>query len=171
MKHLTFMFLWIGAIVCNSAIAEDKKADITPTRTLESRVRLLEARLSSLEARVPSKFASLDCISGKYDEFMLQSNNLVFFASCKKIEPYLEGYKVTIQVGNPHAFNFSNVKGELGHGEDLFNAFSNKSEITTSEIIRAGTWQELTVIVNPSTAKQMRSLILELSAERAGAIQ
>jgi len=48
---------------------------------------------------------------------MFDNGALVFFAACTKIEPYLEGHKITISIGNPHAFNFSNVKGALSYGK------------------------------------------------------
>ncbi|MEQ6342933.1 MAG: hypothetical protein M3A44_15140 [Gammaproteobacteria bacterium] len=171
MKAMSSVLLMLCAFYCCNAIAEEQKPGKKTVPSLESSVKILESRISALESRVSSQYASLNCDTGKYDEFMFQLSKLVFFASCTKIEPYLEGHRITVQIGNPHAFNFSNVKGHLFYGKEIWDAFSNQVEISTTNTIRAGTWQTITVVVNPSTAEQMRSLILELSAETASAIQ
>ena len=125
----------------------------------------------SAEANHPGpdtyKWASLDCNTGKYDEFLFGSGALVFFASCSKIEPYLEGHRVTITVGNPHSFNFSGVKGNLYYGTDFADAMSRQVEVSFTDVIRSGAWTTLQIIVNPSKAEQMRYIGLELSSQTA----
>ena len=89
---------------------------------LEKKLQLLEMRVNGLQGRVSYRLATLDCNSGKYDEFLLDTGNLTFFAACSKIEPYLEGHRVTISVGNPYAFSFRNIRGKLGYGKDFADA-------------------------------------------------
>lgn len=140
-----------------------------PSVDIERRVRMLEFQMKSIERRISHRFAELDCNSGKYDEFMFDTGALVFFAACTKIEPYLEGHKITISIGNPHAFNFSNVKGELRYGKDVFDSIERKVEVSMTESIRAGTWNTIMVTVNPSKAEDLRYLGLTLNAATASA--
>jgi len=135
---------------------------------LERRIQILENQIKSLNRRVAFRFAELNCNSGKYDEFMFDSGALVFFAACTKIEPYLEGHKITISIGNPHSFNFSNVKGTLSYGRDLVDSLERRVEVSITETIRAGTWNTIVVTVNPSKAEDMRYLGLTLEASTAG---
>ena len=160
--------LLVGLVA--ATIAQAQKPPPTTTdriAELEDRLKFLQNQLTSLQSRVAYGFASLDCNTRKYDEFQFDSSKLVFFASCQKIEPYLEGHRITLHIGNPYAFNFSSIKGKLGYGKDILDAFSKKIEVSTPDSIRAGTWHVLTVIINPSKAEEMRNLILELSAETA----
>jgi len=136
---------------------------------LEQQLATLRSRVNTLSRRIGYDLASLDCNSKKYVEFRFEDSHLIFFASCKAIEPYLEGHKVQISIGNPHSFNFSNVKGNLGYGKTIVGAADQKVEISLTESIRAGSWHTITVIVNPSKAEDMRELILELKAETAWA--
>ena len=136
---------------------------------LDRRLKLLELQVRSLQARTPHRYASLDCNSGKYDEFLFSSGTLVFLASCTKIEPYLEGHRVTLSIGNPHSFNFSNVKGKLSYGKDWADALERQVEVSMTDSVRAASWTSITVIVNPSKTEQMRYLGLELNAETASA--
>jgi hypothetical protein len=135
----------------------------------ERRIKLLEAQVRSLQTRTTYRYAALDCNTGKYDEFLFLSGNLVFLASCTKIEPYLEGHRVTISVGNPHFFNFSNVKGTHSYGKDWADAIERNVEVSMTDSIRAGSWTTVTVIINPSKPEQLRYLGLELNAQSASA--
>lgn len=162
------LLVFVCAVISAAASGQTPKAT-QPPADLERRVRVLEFQMKSIERRVSHRFAELDCNSGKYDEFMFETGALVFFAACTKIEPYLEGHKITISIGNPHAFNFSNVKGELRYGKDVFDSLERKVEVSIAESIRAGTWNRIMVTVNPSKAEDLRYLGLTLNAETAGA--
>ena len=152
------------------APAPPKPAAALNAQEIETRVRVLEFQLKALQERVrASRSATLDCNSGKYDEFLFQTGSLIFFAACTKIEPYLEGHRITVNIGNPHSFNFSNVKGSLQYGKDVLEVIkkNQKVDVSVMDTIRSGSWNTITVIVNPSKPEDMRYLYLELSAEAA----
>lgn len=139
------------------------------TEELERRLKVLETQVRGLQSRTAYKFASLDCNTGKYDEFLFSGGTLVFLASCTKIEPYLEGHRVTLSIGNPHSFNFSSVKGSLSYGKDWADAVERQVEVSVTDSVRAGSWTSITVIINPSKPEQMRYLGLEMTAQVASA--
>lgn len=136
---------------------------------LEQQIKWLQSRINDLTGKIPYGFASLDCNSKKYVEFRFEESHLVFFASCQNVEPYLEGHRVLLEIGNPYSFNFSNVKGRLQYGKTLVEAVKQQVEISPTDMLRSGAWQSLTVIVNPSKPEDLRKLWLELKAETAGA--
>lgn len=144
---------------------------ISSAEDIEKRIRSIESQVRSLQDRVAFRSATLDCNTGKYDEFLFNTGALVFFAACTKIEPYLEGHRIAVTVGNPHAFNFSNVKGAFHFGKDWLDSVVKKVEVSVTEAIRGASWTTITIIVNPSQAEDMRYLSLSLNAETAGAVR
>jgi hypothetical protein len=167
LQHTLVGIVLLAAHVTVGAQAVNQPALMDRIKNLETQVQTLQSRLSSVSNRVPARWASLDCNSGKYDEFLFNDGHLPLFAACTNIEPYLEGHRIRITVGNPHSFNFSNVKGTLGYGKTVFDAFDRKVEVSTTEVFRAGTWTVIVVNINPSKAEDLRSLVLELSAATA----
>jgi hypothetical protein len=132
-------------------------AAVTPAE-LERRIKMLEFQVRGLQGRVAYKYASLDCNTGKYDEFQFDSGSLVFFAACSKIEPYLEGHKITVSIGNPYTFTFSNVKGLLNYGKDWADSLQKKVDVSMTETLRGGAWNTIVITVNPSKPEEMRYL-------------
>lgn len=159
------------SLVGDSAIAQTapKSPPMSATQDIEKRLKAIEFQVKSLQDRVAFRSATLDCNTGKYDEFLFNTGVLVFFAACTKIEPYLEGHRITVSVGNPHSFNFSNVKGALNYGKDWVNSLEKKVDVSITDAIRGASWTTVTIIVNPSKAEDMRYLSLSLNAETAGA--
>jgi hypothetical protein len=169
---LALLALALILLPAASTLAQGPQQKTQPAQSdriaeLERLVKALQSRINTMDQKLAYPFASLDCNSKKYVEFRLENSRLVFFAICKGVEPYLEGHKVLLSVGNPHAFNFSGVKGKLGYGKTVKEALYQEVEISTTETLRAGSWHSLTVIVNPSKAEDMRILVLELTAETA----
>jgi hypothetical protein len=177
MHLLKLLFsLSLSTLICTPAAFAQTAGTKTPTakpeaasinQDYERRINSLEAQISNLQNRVAYKFATLDCNTGKYDEFQFASGTLAYFAACTKIEPYLEGHKITISIGNPYAFAFSNVKGNLNYGKDWSDVANKKVEVNFNESLRGGAWNSLVVTVNPSKPEEMRLLYLNLSAQTA----
>jgi hypothetical protein len=129
------------SIASGTALAQASASTRSPTiQDLEKKVQALEGQLNAVRNRVAYRLASLDCNLGKYDEFLFETGSLTFFAACNKIEPYLEGHRVTIAIGNPYAFSFKNIKGKLGYGKDFGDALVQNAEVNTHESLRPGSW-------------------------------
>lgn len=135
---------------------------------LEKRVERLETEVRILSVRIPYRTATLDCDNGRYAEFLPESSSIVLFASCAKIEPYLEGHQVTLNIGNPSTFNLNNISGNLYYGKDIVDAFSRSVPVSTTESLRFGVWTRIVVTVNPSKAEDMRHLELSIKSTSVG---
>ena len=135
---------------------------------LQRSVKVIELQLENLQGRVASKYAPLDCNTGNFTEFQLQTGSLPFLANCTKIEPYLEGHKVTVNIGNPYTFAFSKVQGFRYYGRDLTEALKSAKEVSITETLKSGAWTTIVITVNPSKVEDMRFLLLELEAKTAG---
>jgi hypothetical protein len=82
------------------------------------------------------------------------------FVSCKNIEPYMEGHRLTVQIGNPHSFNFGGISGRVDYG----NLLEKSVELSYAGDLAAGRWTTITVVINPSKPEDLRLLWLYLSA-------
>src|SRR5258708_23696899 len=98
----------VAMLMCNPSIglAQTPKENKPPPLSQAETNAALDYRLQILEARVEASFANLDCNTHNFDSFIMQSPKMLMFASCKNIEPYLEGHRLTIQIGNPYTFSF-----------------------------------------------------------------
>jgi hypothetical protein len=154
-------------LLATSAAAQQPRTLSQQLEDQDKRLRILESQVRNLQNRTAYKWASLDCNTGKYDEFLFTTGALVFFASCSKIEPYLEGHRITVTIGNPHTFNFSGVKGTLYYGTDFTDALARQVEVSFPEVIRSGSWTTIQIVVNPSKVEHMRYVGLELNSQTA----
>lgn len=154
-----------GPVLAQKVKGSGKASEaVSSPADLEKRVRRLEYDVEDLQERVSFRVAHLDCNTGKYDEFMLDTSSLVFFAACTSIEPYLEGHRLTFTIGNPHAFDFSQLKGSLRYGRSVHDPSLKSIELTPLETIRSGSWTRMMVTVNPSAPEELRFLSLSLGA-------
>jgi hypothetical protein len=166
MQMKTVPLLGVCLLLClaGSSLAQTPKPTV---EDLERRIRSLELQVRGLQTRTATKYASVDCNTGKFDEFQFSGGTLILFASCTKIEPYLEGHRITLSIGNPHSFSFSNVKGNLSYGKDWVEALERQVEVSLVDPLRAGAWTTINVTVNPSKPEQMRYIGLELNSQTA----
>lgn len=156
----------IAAMALSGAAAQTsakKSARLVPVNDeLTKRVEQLEYMVEKLWERVPGRYAQLDCDTHKYNELLPLSGSLPLFASCRSIEPYLEGHKVTISIGNPHSFSFYDIKGTIKYGMNLIDSIENSAEANFTQPLAAGSWTTVVVTVNPSKAEEMRYIALTM---------
>jgi hypothetical protein len=128
----------------------------------------LQLQVNGLQSRVQYKGATLDCDSKQYTEFQLSNGTLVFLAACTNIEPYLEGFKVTVEVNNPYSVRFSNLSGTLGYGKTFEESLDRTVEVSTTAALAPGVWTPITVNVNPAKAEDLRFIEFNLTVKMAG---
>jgi hypothetical protein len=125
---------------------------------LEKRVDELSSLVVKLGVSLLQTNAPLDCNGHAAAPVRVHDGALIVFVSCLKIEPYLEGHKVTLKFGNPYSAQFSGFSGSLfyGGGTERFGA----AEFSSPNEVGGGRWVEHSVIINPSDPGQMRELAL-----------
>ncbi|MGE5525940.1 MAG: hypothetical protein ACM3SS_19665 [Rhodospirillaceae bacterium] len=140
-------------------------------QSINDRVKRLEDRVSAVATlqeftgnRQRNAYARVDCTSRRFGSVQTDDDmHLVILVSCETLDPYLEGYRVTLQIGNPYYMRLASVKGSLYYGEQVLPA--NKIEIPLAGGLRPGTWTRTTVNITPATAAQMRNLRAEFFVE------
>jgi hypothetical protein len=120
-----------------------------------------DARIRNLESRVEASHAVLNCTSGGYDSLVMASPKLLVFAVCRNIEPFLEGYRLSVEVGNPYSFSFGGISGQVRYGKD----YADRSvDINFAGDFVPGRWTPFTVTINPAKAEDLRHLQMTLRA-------
>jgi len=105
-----------------------------------------------------------------------KSEEGTFLVSCQGVEPYLEGYKVHLQIGNPTMLTVDNAKLTIEWGiSEVASAKSDSAKgindptawvsnwkkslhqttTTLNESLRPGFWNDVEVIVSPAKADEL----------------
>src|SRR5512134_1930933 len=117
MRPVAGLVLALWGAVAVTASAQDAAG----ARSTDERLGNAEAEIQALwrsyytivKDDLPNTKASLDCGSGRYEEIKPTNSYLVFFVACERIEPYLNGFRASIAIGNPHTFGFVRVGGTI----------------------------------------------------------
>jgi hypothetical protein len=118
--------------------------------------------------------ALIDVNSKNFDT--VRSDEGTFLISCQGAEPYLEGYKVHLQIGNPTMLTVNNPKLTVEWGTSEQESAKSDSErgindpiawnsnwkkslrqttVTLNESLRPGFWNDVDVIVSPAKANEL----------------
>jgi hypothetical protein len=96
-----------------------------------------------------------------------KSSEGTFLVSCQGAEPYLEGYKVHLEVGNPTTLMVNNPTITIQWGPAFSpsntdkNAFTDwqkslrQTTTTLGESLKPGFWNDVDVIVSPAKANEL----------------
>lgn len=77
----------------------------------------------------------------------------VFLVMVENVEPYADGQRITLAIGNPFNADFVGFKGLFVYG----NPTQSKEESFTSRL-RAGAWSRVNVILPRLPANQLDSI-------------
>ncbi len=138
--------------------------DPAPTvAQLEKELRDLRLRVSELETMtVRGTYAELDTSKETYQQ--VKSNNATFLMTFVKAEPYLNGYKVTLSIGNitTATFNGFDLKLKWGAKEpeysdkwiDWWHGLKTKEQHFTDDLV-PGRWNRVEVALLPASADEL----------------
>lgn len=129
---------------------DDLKADIA----FEAKLRRLTSK--QLGDRVPS-LATVSASDGGYGISGYQGR--IFTVSVENAAPYLDGYRLTLSIGNVTAADFKDysVFVEWGEQSRTFSVLKN---------LRAGRWNRAEVVLLPASAAEMRSFRVQVQVDK-----
>lgn len=147
------------------------KADLVPYITnLYQRVSTLETRVSALETDHSGDWVPIDPNSPSYQQ--LGTTFGVLLVKTKSVTPYLDGYKVKVEIGNPYNMTFGGfqlaywvIKTRSDNSADTFTPPPLSTEPTTedrTETLQPGSWNEIAFTVAPATADDIRNLCISI---------
>ncbi|RKL62315.1 DUF3251 domain-containing protein [Thermoanaerobacteraceae bacterium SP2] len=146
-----------------------------PTNNELDRINSLEDRINILQEQVTqlsndTKSAILSSTEKGYDS--VRTKNGYFFVSIDKIEPYLDGFKVYVNIGNPTLATFSDLKLTVQWSNDILalanikigtNELSNeaenqinKQEYTFTDTLLPGKWTKVDFVIPNVKAEDIK---------------
>jgi hypothetical protein len=147
-----------------STIALEQRLD-----AIENKLKLLNEYIDNVNARTGdiNHARQLSCEASGF--FPVQvAGGLSFLVACEKIEPFLEGYRLTLAIGNPYSMQFDGATGTIGYGEDLVSVFRQTTEFTFVSPLVPGNWSRTTIVINRVGAKDVRVIwITRLNLSKA----
>ena len=155
--------------LASSPTSRAAQAPASKPDALASRVAALEKAIEDLKLQraldsAHNRYVFLDCASGAMEEIRASHGSLVFFLTCAGIEPYLEGYRVTVHIGNPYAVELANVSLKLSYGKDPAESLQEdrKVKVELPNPLESGTLTPVVFIINPASAAQLRHLGVQM---------
>ena len=108
--------------------------------------------------RSPKVVAELHCDTAAYAEVAPVESALSLLIACERLEPYLEGYRLSIAAANPHNLAFGGFRATIAYGEDASKALTKTVSLASAELLRPGLWNRMTVVINPATVRELRAI-------------
>lgn len=156
------------ALLCASraAVSQDDSRSVNDrVKTLERDVKSLKGNVSALNDLLPLSIVWLDCDTHRFTWLKLE-NGLSFAAICDDVEPYLDGHKVHVKIGNPYAASFGGFSGTLWYGPTPLAR--QRAAMPLPGVVAPGQWNSVVVTINASKPADMRSLGIEIDVNTVG---
>jgi Protein of unknown function (DUF3251) len=149
-----------------------------PNALNEAYVLALASRVGNIEYRQSIQFnlreALLDPASKSYSR--VDSQVGFFLMSCQNVQPFLDGYKVTLHVGNPQNTDYSGFKLKTRWGSKYKGDWSDQpavanwlhslktQEFTFTSTLLRGRWNEAEITLGETSLDQMGALQVSIDA-------
>lgn len=116
----------------------------------------------------------------------VDANIGTFLVTLDNVEPYLDGQKVTLKIGNPNNMRFIGfkVKATWGmrfpdtklQGDDwtkayeAYNASTKEKEITFTETLQPGAWNKVSFVVSPANGNEFGRLNIAIETNQVSLV-
>ena len=109
----------------------------------------------------------------------IDTDNGFFLVSLKDITPYLNGYKVTLNIGNPlfATFHGMTFKVSWGHPKDSIQSYEGwRASLQTKEIpsvdeIKPGSWNAVELLLVPAAPEQLGYISLAIATDNVSLLK
>jgi hypothetical protein len=142
------------------------------TQVLNDRISKLEERVLSLEtAQEMYRSVSLR-VSNPGGFQRLDTDDGTFLIALKDVQPYLNGFRVALAIGNPTSADYKgfelNAKWGKRVGTDSrtyteWRKSLRENKFSFLESLRAGTWTRITLHLAPASADELGTLELSMT--------
>jgi len=150
--------------------------------SLETQLKNLTNRLSALEEYKEKFHSATFDPTGDRSYQRIDSNVGTFLVVLENAEPYLDGQKVSLLIGNPNNVTYSGVKLDVGwhtripastliepeasKAWDKFFKSGQQKEINLTDSLRPGAWNKVNFTIAPAKAEEFGSLQIGLTVNQ-----
>ena len=159
-----------------SSPSANNGAPKTDIEALQGRVRSLQNDLWRLQARVSRHDSvSLDPTEKGYGR--IDTTSGFFLVILNSAEPYIDGYRLQLRIGNPMAARYDGFKLTLswqnpapeqkpGESDEQFQKREeewlkeqpHEKEVSFTETLYPSSWNNVSVVISPASAEQLKTL-------------
>jgi len=196
MRHIQAALLTIGMFCTPLSLGGETKPvsdrppsaqqqrEITDLRLqvieLQSKLKTLEASVKFDEWQITRKQDAQATITLNLSEHTYQRldlDNGFLLVSAQDAVPYLNGYTIRLNIGNPTSAGYAGFKAKISWAKaydftkytkesyDEWQKSTQEKEISFTDVLEAGTWTPIELIVTPATAEQLGYVTLSLSTD------
>ena len=177
---------WFGLLVLTLGImlflflgCENYKDEKFKVEQIKNKVEGMENTISELETRV----VELELSKNIYEDAFLDvsvkgyqridTNCGFFLISIKEAKPYLDGYKIILNIGNPSTIVYSGFTLKVKWGKrfekgekyaDWSKSLKEKEEKFTQEL-RPGVWNKIELVLSPAKPEQLGYLKISMKTD------
>jgi hypothetical protein len=160
---LLFCFIGLG---CEKKAPNTSAVQTAPDKkeSLQEKVDKLQRDLSLLKMQVGSMFEGSVFISTEDKGYSLAQTKYGPFAIvCKKVTPYLDGYKVELQIGNLTSARFNGVKISVAWG--IFGGRVDK-EMSFTNSFPPGRYTTVELVMTPAKPEDIKVFSVTLDFDQ-----
>lgn len=140
-------------------------------QALKNKINYLEDEVGEIHANLVKSDRSTAYFSPESQDFLrLDSNLSSFFVSIKNVKPYADGFKLTLNLGNPNFASFQNVTLNITWGPRItkdvtfLEAEKRKQtrEVKIGRTILPASWNQTEVTIGPATKEDIGSISISI---------
>jgi hypothetical protein len=150
-----------------------RQADID---ALREQIRVLRRQMSEIRAK-SSRYESVPLDPTEKGYGRINTISGFFLVSVRDVRPYLDGYRVSLEIGNPTTARYNGFKLKLtwempmpeqGEGEsderyskrveEWASKPAKEKEFAFTETLYPGSWNRITLVISPATAEELKQL-------------
>jgi Protein of unknown function (DUF3251) len=89
------------------------------------------------------------------------------FVAIRDVKPYANGYKLTLDIGNPNFVTFGKVSGKVEwNKKDVYQWDKNRTkEFSLTSNLLAGRWNKTEVVIAPAEKQELENIRISIKAE------
>jgi hypothetical protein len=134
---------------------------------LESSVRYLKSTIARLTSNEQAALISTE----SEDYGLARTNFGMFTVKCKNVTPFLDGYKVKLEIGNLTSATFHGAKLTVNWFPDVIDTSDvlgnwHGKDFDVLTLLQVGRWNEVEVTLTPATPLQIKNLSVLLKLDQ-----
>lgn len=142
-------------------------------KNIEDNLKKLQTSDSSLTARIKfleeweeisstlNQRALIDITELESGYQVLKSNVGDFLVSLREVQPYLDGLRIKLNLGNPHYITYNGAKLNV-----TWNLYKNSKEINITKDLRPGSWNPVEFIITPVSISESKFITVSIQVDR-----
>ena len=165
-RNLSFLMLLCLAIamtgcekISNVFKPQTTSLPTQPNQELENRIKFLETAVNGLQLQLNSINSFPAEVSTEQNGYSIANTKFgPFLVVAKNVVPYLDGYKITLMIGNISSAAFSGSKINVKWG----TVFGNTKDVAVTDTFYPGRYTKVQIALTPAKPEDVKAILVSL---------